>query len=75
MRILVCVVALMAIMDMAQAQTVAWQCQRLRELHREYRGVVLSEDQKAVKVAMVAFYNANCRRRAQAHGRQASPNK
>lgn len=47
-------------MGAAHANTGA-QCDQLRQLEREYRGVVLTAYQKKVKVQLVAWYQAHCR--------------
>ena len=38
------------------------RCAQLIALDREYRGVVLTVEQKAIKVQMVSWYRANCGR-------------
>ena len=38
------------------------RCAQLIALDREYRGVVLTVEQKAIKVQLVAWYRANCGR-------------
>src|SRR3954465_15463689 len=46
------------------------RCAQLIALDKEYRGVTLTEEQKAIKVQMVAWYRANCGRPRPAAGRQ-----
>jgi len=38
------------------------RCAKLVALDRAYRGVALTEEQKAIKVQMVSWYRANCGR-------------
>jgi hypothetical protein len=38
------------------------RCAQLIALDKEYRGVSLTEEQKAIKVQMVSWYRANCGR-------------
>jgi hypothetical protein len=38
------------------------RCAKLIALDREYRGVALTEEQKAIKVQLVSWYRANCGR-------------
>lgn len=47
----------------AHGQTTAEVCAQLRALNAKYRGVKLDDKQKADKVQMRAFYDANCRSR------------
>jgi hypothetical protein len=52
--LLLCVVSTAAFADERCAQLVA--------LDKEYRGVTLTEEQKAIKVQLVSWYRANCGR-------------
>ena len=38
------------------------RCAQLIALDKEYRGVTLTEEQKAIKVQLVSWYRANCGR-------------
>jgi len=38
------------------------RCAQLIALDKEYRGVTLTEEQKAIKVQLVAWYRTNCGR-------------
>ena len=38
------------------------RCAQLIALDREYRGVALTDEQKAIKVQLVSWYRANCGR-------------
>jgi hypothetical protein len=38
------------------------RCAKLIALDKEYRGVTLTEEQKAIKVQLVSWYRANCGR-------------
>jgi hypothetical protein len=38
------------------------RCAQLIALDKEYRGVALTEEQKAIKVQLVSWYRANCGR-------------
>lgn len=40
-----------------------FRCTQLEELHRQYIGVSLTNEQQALKRKLVAWYNANCRQR------------
>jgi hypothetical protein len=39
------------------------RCAQLVALNKEYAGVVLTDEQKQLKVKLVAWYKANCRKR------------
>jgi len=49
---------ILALPYMAYAQD---RCAQLRDLDREYRGTVLTEQQKVIKAKLVSWYKANCR--------------
>jgi uncharacterized protein (DUF2336 family) len=38
------------------------RCAQLIALDKEYRGVALTDEQKAIKVRLVSWYRANCGR-------------
>ncbi len=38
------------------------RCAQLIALDKEYRGIALTEEQKAIKVQLVSWYRANCGR-------------
>jgi|1185.fasta_scaffold212060_2 uncharacterized protein YeaC (DUF1315 family) len=38
------------------------RCDQLVKLHRQYAGVELTSEQQHMKVQLVAWYKANCRR-------------
>ena len=38
------------------------RCAQLIALDKEYRGVVLTDEQKAIKVQLVSWFRANCGR-------------
>lgn len=48
----------------APEQPLPHECERLRALERQYRGVSLSAAQHQVKAQLVAWYNRNCRPRS-----------
>ena len=39
------------------------RCDQLMRLHRQYAGVELTSEQQHMKVQLVAWYKANCRKR------------
>ena len=39
------------------------RCAQLIALNKQYAGVVLTDEQKQIKVKLVAWYKANCRKR------------
>jgi hypothetical protein len=47
------------------------RCGQLVRLHKQYRGVALSDEQKQLKVQLVAWYKENCGRRLRSARRSA----
>jgi len=45
------------------------RCGQLVALNKQYRGVALTDEQKAMKVQLVAWYKENCGRSASRHAR------
>jgi hypothetical protein len=45
------------------------RCGRLVALNKQYRGVALTDEQKTMKVQLVAWYKENCGRSASRHAR------
>jgi hypothetical protein len=47
------------------------RCGQLVQLNRQYRGVALTDEQKRIKVQLVAWYKENCGRRLRSARRAA----
>jgi hypothetical protein len=47
------------------------RCGQLVRLNRQYRGVALTDEQKRIKVQLVAWYKENCGRRLRSARRSA----
>jgi hypothetical protein len=48
------------------------RCGQLVQLNRQYRGVALTDEQKRLKVQLVAWYKENCGRRLRSARRAAA---
>lgn len=55
--------ALLTLSAMAPAYATDARCAQLVELNNKYRGVELTDEQKSIKVQLVAWYKENCGRR------------
>jgi uncharacterized protein YeaC (DUF1315 family) len=63
LRFLLAIVSAGAILSSVTSAALADErCEQLVRLHRQYAGVELTSEQQNLKVQLVAWYKANCRR-------------